>query len=79
MKKLALGLILMVATATSFAKNDNTATPVGEKITIVNDMDDELRVHTGFGETTLSARGGKTTVTCSPGKKVKEKAMWCLK
>ena len=79
MKKIFLSFMFIGAMTLSFAgngedKNENKTETVefkGGKLTIVNDTDTKYRIHTGFGETTLNPRGGKTTVTCSPGKTVK--------
>ncbi|MEZ4936632.1 MAG: hypothetical protein R2799_03475 [Crocinitomicaceae bacterium] len=78
MKKIIFAVALVSAFTFNYAGNGEgekakveAAEYKGGKLTIHNDTDDEVRVHTGYGETTLSARGGKTTVTCAPGKKVK--------
>lgn len=38
---------------------------------IVNDTGDKIKIHTGYGETTLNPRGGSTSVRCTSKKKVK--------
>lgn len=38
---------------------------------IVNDTDDKVKIHTGYGTTTLNPNGGSTSVRCETGKKVK--------
>lgn len=77
MKKIILTLAVVGAFTFSMAGNgevEATDTKVenvkGGKLTIKNDLSKAVRVHTGFGETTMS-KGASTTVTCSPGKSVK--------
>lgn len=78
MKKLILplafvGAISFVMADSGVCENENNIETIsykGGKITIKNDTKEALRVHTGFGETTIS-KGATTTVTCSPGKSVK--------
>lgn len=76
MKKLILtGCAALFMTAMVIAsptnKNENTTTEVvvDGSYKIVNDTDEKVRIHTGYGETTLNPKGGSTSVTCSPGKK----------
>lgn len=38
---------------------------------IVNDTDEKVKIHTGYGTTTLNPRGGSTSVSCTSRKKVK--------
>lgn len=78
MKKIILAIAFVGAFTFSFAGNGEGEDPKvetvefkGGKLTILNDTDTKYRIHTGFGETTLNPRGGKTSVTCSPGKTVK--------
>lgn len=83
MKKLLIGAIAFAIVGSVMA----TSTPGGEELsnihetsipnaegsryTILNDTDEKIRIHTGYGETTLNPRGGRTSVNCEPGKKVK--------
>lgn len=78
MKKVFAAAMIFAACATGFAMNtgetteeNGTEVPVGSRYTILNDTDEKVRVHTGYGETTLNPNGGRTSVTCDPGKKVK--------
>lgn len=77
MKKIIMAVALVGAFTVSFAglgEGENpkveTAEYKGGKLTIKNDLSKAVRVHTGFGETTMT-KGASTTVTCSPGKTVK--------
>lgn len=40
-------------------------------ITLINDTDKKLSVHTGTGTVSLNPRGGKTSFSCKVGKSVK--------
>jgi hypothetical protein len=77
MKKVILAFAFVGALTLSIAGNgegENTKIETvnykGGKLTIKNDLGKAVRVHTGFGETTMT-KGASTTVTCSPGKSVK--------
>lgn len=41
-----------------------------ESLKIVNDTDDDIRIHTGSGTVTLTRRGGSTSITCKAGTKI---------
>jgi hypothetical protein len=70
-------LIALVATMASFTLADKTSTKVEEKVEanfahfkLVNDTNTKIRIHTGYGVVSLNKRGGSTSITCRPGKKV---------
>lgn len=42
-----------------------------ESITLINDTPNKLKIHTGTGEVTLNARGGRTSFSCTVGKTIK--------
>lgn len=66
-------LMLANAEAPTSSTSDNLtiATSGGDNITLINDTPNKLKIHTGTGEVTLNARGGRTSFSCSPGKTVK--------
>ena len=73
--------LILTGAAAFFLAGMAVANTTGEKTSevitvdgsykIVNDTDEKVRIHTGYGETTLNPNGGSTSVTCDPGKKVK--------
>lgn len=65
MKKIILSLVAssILSVSTVLAGEDN--------ITLLNDTDNKLSVHTGTGSVTLNARGGKTSFSCKVGKSIK--------
>ncbi len=71
----ALGIMGTVAATNEVNTNDENETIVtpaeGGRYTILNDTDEKVKIHTGYGTTTLNPRGGRTSVSCEPGKKVK--------
>ncbi len=79
MKKLFLLLIcsgsLMLANAEApkLHSTDNMESAVygNDGITLINDTPNQLKIHTGSGEVTLNARGGRTSFSCNIGKSVK--------
>ncbi len=80
MKKVMIAVctLCFIGTVTASNINDNTnegeviVTPAeGGRYTILNDTDEKVKIHTGYGTTTLNPRGGRTSVSCEPGKKVK--------
>lgn len=78
MKKGLIATMIVAVSAIGFAMDTHdtseetrSETPVGDRYTILNDTDEKVRIHTGYGETTLNPNGGRTSVTCDPGKKVK--------
>jgi RNase P/RNase MRP subunit p29 len=78
MKKALFLLLIMsslcVANAHQASESPLSVTNVsnsGEKITLINDSPNKLKIHTGSGEVSLNPRGGKTSFSCNPGKSVK--------
>lgn len=79
MKKLFLLLIcsstMMLANAVApvATPSDNNMDMVrgNEGIVLINDTPNQLKIHTGSGEVTLNARGGRTSFSCNIGKSVK--------
>lgn len=59
------------APATSLVENAYVEANSGDGITLINDTPNKLKIHTGTGEVTLNARGGKTSFSCTKGKTVK--------
>ncbi len=59
------------APATSLVENACVEANSGDGITLINDTPNKLKIHTGTGEVTLNARGGKTSFSCNPGKTIK--------
>ncbi|MES2480021.1 MAG: hypothetical protein V4561_13115 [Bacteroidota bacterium] len=66
---------LMLAQAEAPATNSSDSICIansgGDNITLINDTPNKLKIHTGTGEVTLNARGGRTSFSCSVGKTVK--------
>ena len=53
-------------------KAEKTETEVsGGKVTVINDTDSKVSLHTGSGSVSLNPNGGKTSFSCDTGKKVK--------
>lgn len=65
---LSLAPIMMVS-ATS-TPNAYAAATSNEKIKLVNDTDEKLKVHTGTGSVSLNP-GGSTSISCDAGKVIK--------
>ncbi len=78
MKKIALLFSLVLAAGLTFAGTmDHGKDPVvevsikGGKVTLINDTDSKVSVHTGSGSVSLNPNGGKTSFSCDTGKSVK--------
>lgn len=69
----AAGLFFATSSFTT-ASNDQTSFEKvevkGGQVKIVNDTSTKLRIHTGSGVTTLNAKGGSTSISCDPGRKI---------
>ncbi|WP_299462541.1 hypothetical protein [uncultured Microscilla sp.] len=70
-------LVACVAALASFTMADKAPAKVEKKVEtnfahfkLVNDTGNKVRIHTGYGVVSLNKRGGSTSVTCRPGKKV---------
>jgi hypothetical protein len=77
MKKVLIpfGFALMFLVGASFVMNTpahktSTAETLDGFVKIVNDTPNKIEIHTGSGYTTLNGRGGSTSVSCEPGKKI---------
>lgn len=69
---LAVGFI---ALNSSFTKPPVTASsvmesPYSSSVKIVNDTDNDIRIHTGSGHVMLNHGGGSTSVDCEDGRKI---------
>lgn len=42
----------------------------GGSVKIINDTDNDIRIHTGSGVVSLNANGGSTSISCNPGTKI---------
>lgn len=79
MKKIILMLAVVGTFSFAFANEitnqpsggEHKAEISGKKITLINDTSEKLKIHTGSGSVSLNPRGGKTSFSCNPGKKVK--------
>lgn len=76
MKKTLLSIFCIALISFSFAreKENNKTNNVeikGGKVTIINDTDKKVKVHTGSGSVSLNPRGGKTSISCDTGKSIK--------
>lgn len=71
-------LVALVAALASFTFADKSANKTEETkveanfahFKLVNDTNTKVRIHTGYGVVSLNKRGGSTSITCRPGKKV---------
>lgn len=71
-------LVAFVAALASFTFADKSANKTEETkvetnfayFKLVNDTNQKVRIHTGYGVVSLNKRGGSTSITCRPGKKV---------
>lgn len=76
MKKIALILIAASTIAvgsfatTSPAPVNTIVYGVNSSVKILNDTDNELKIHTGSGVVTLNANGGSTSISCNVGTKI---------
>ncbi len=65
---------LLLATTTFAApepiQDEVNAVNAVESMKIVNDTDEDIRIHTGSGVVTLTRRGGSTSITCKAGTKI---------
>jgi hypothetical protein len=43
---------------------------VNSSVKILNDTDNEIKIHTGSGVVTLNANGGSTSISCNVGTKI---------
>lgn len=76
MKKM---ILIVVAASTFVMANFAIGTPVpsnemlfgiNSSVKILNDTDNELKIHTGSGVVTLNANGGSTSISCNVGTKI---------
>lgn len=67
----SLLLVNAAAPITNSSDNIYIANSGGDNITLINDTQNKLKIHTGTGEVTLNARGGRTSFSCTIGKTVK--------
>lgn len=76
MKKI---ILIVVAASTLALANFAIGTPVpsnemtfgiNSSVKILNDTDNELKIHTGSGVVTLNANGGSTSISCNVGTKI---------
>lgn len=74
MKKLMMVAFLlsgaMMSQATNTNENTSIETPAGGSLKILNDTDDEVRIHTGTGVVTLQ-KNGSTSISCEVGKEIR--------
>lgn len=71
-------LIALVASLASFTfvnksveKTEDTKVEASfAHFKLINDTNQKVRIHTGYGVVSLNKRGGSTSITCRPGKKV---------
>lgn len=76
MKRLILiTLTLSVLTMAGFAignpvKSNEVIYSLGGSVKILNDTDNEMKIHTGSGVVTLNANGGSTSISCNVGTKI---------
>ena len=78
MKKLMFLAVIAISSMT-FANENNPVKPAttqdtevsGGKVTVINDTDNKVSLHTGSGSVSLNPNGGKTSFSCDTGKKVK--------
>lgn len=70
-------LVAFVASLASFIMVDKTPAKAGKNdettfayFKLVNDTNQKMRIHTGSGVVSLNKRGGSTSITCRPGRKV---------
>lgn len=67
---LAAGALLGVAAIerpTPMVVSENV---LASSLKIINDTDQDIRIHTGSGHVMLNHGGGSTSVSCEPGKKI---------
>ncbi|OJJ18162.1 hypothetical protein BKI52_25365 [marine bacterium AO1-C] len=71
-------LVALVATLASFTFANKSANKTEETkveasyafFKLVNDTNQKIRIHTGSGVVSLNKRGGSTSITCKPGRKI---------
>jgi len=68
---LALALVITPTVATANADTKIEKEIEGGKVTLINDTDKKVSVHTGSGSVSLNPNGGKTSFSCDTGKSVK--------
>ena len=76
MKKIILSIFVFSFISFAFADTitNNLESPSlisSDKITLINDTKEKVKVHTGSGSVSLNPRGGKTSFSCNKGKSVK--------
>ncbi len=57
-------------TAQSTTKSSDITYVQGGSLKILNDTDDEVKIHTGSGVVSLNPKGGSTSISCNPGTKI---------
>lgn len=76
MKKLIFASIIVLsisfssAFTTSASNGNGIENPVLSSVKIVNDTDEDIRIHTGSGHVMLNHGGGSTSVECEEGRKI---------
>lgn len=74
MKKLIIFSAILISgtvlTSANLPEKVVTVETITESMKIVNDTDNEVKIHTGTGVVTLTKGGGSTSISCEVGKKI---------
>lgn len=76
MKKIAfITLTISLLAITGFSFADPESSPKKEyaitgSVKILNDTDNDIKIHTGSGVVSLNANGGSTSISCNVGTKI---------
>ncbi len=72
-------MLIVLASSTLTMVNYAVGTPVkttemvygvNSSVKIVNDTDNDIKIHTGSGVVSLNANGGSTSISCNAGTKI---------